>query len=72
MPVRIVVGSATKKKIRVHVNQIVQGEKREKVDKRRNLVIYDDEGKLELDEIMKAIEKAIVVYAKTKGEVNKY
>ena len=72
MPVRIVVGSRIKKKIRMQLSEISQTEKGERVKKSENMVIYDDEGKINLKELFKKIESAVIEYVKSKGEVTKY
>ncbi len=73
MPVRIVVGSRTKKKIRVQLSEIVIGEKgREKRKGSENIVIYDEEGKIDLKELFEKVNKTVTEYSKSKGEVTKY
>lgn len=73
MPIRIVVGSRNKKKIKVNIVEIVRGEKnRDKTGKSKNIVIYDEEGRLDITELAKKIENTVNEYAESKGEVTKY
>ncbi len=73
MPVRIVVGSRIKKKIRIQIQEIVTGEKnKEKTKNSENMTIYDDEGKINIKELFKEVEETVTNYAEKKGEVTKY
>ncbi len=73
MPIRLVVGNRTKKKIRIQISEIVIGEKnREKVKNSENVVINDEDGKLNLKEIFKKVEEVVTKYSESKGEVTKY
>ncbi len=72
MPTRIVVGMRVRKKYRIQVQELTLEKNKDKTKGSKNMVLFDEDNKLKLEEIFESIETAVTKYAESKGEVNKY
>ena len=74
LPIRIVVGKKFVKKIRIHIQEFTAkavGEK-ERIKNSENIVLYDEEGVIDIKELAKDVEKVVTDYERKKGDVEKY
>lgn len=71
MSLRIVVGNRYMRKLILYLHEFeeVRGKKQRAS---RSLTIYDEDHKINKDELFKVIVNAVSKYAKTKGEVKNY